>query len=242
MDFSVLKTIGLSENEIKIFITLLTTGTVKVDAISQKVDLPRTTIYGLLKSLSEKGLVAHSIKSGIKHYTATNPKQLVSMQEERIKELQKVVPLMESIMGTITEKPTIEVYEGIQGIKTVYQDIVNANKTIYAYGNTNMQIELLPIYVKNFLVKRIAKKIRIKVITEKNKETIELQKKDKQELRELSFLNSMNQMSVAIHIYGDKTAIISLNKKEPTGIIIKDEEITKSNKIIFDQLLKISSK
>jgi hypothetical protein len=36
--------------------------------------------------------------------------------------------------------------------------------------------------------------------------------------------------------------IISLNKKEPIGILITNEEITKGHKIIFEQLWMIAKK
>ncbi|MCX8194061.1 MAG: hypothetical protein N3G19_01735 [Candidatus Pacearchaeota archaeon] len=242
MEYAALKQLGLRENEIKVYISLLELGVSKVDAISKRVPLPRTTIYGILKSLLEKGLVSYVIKSGIKYFEATDPKRLLLIEKEKIQVLQNLIPSLEKIKETVTIKPSIEIYEGIEGIKSIYEDMLKTKQTIYGYGNTYLLFELIQYYIPNYLIRRIKEKIKFYVITERSTLSIKLQKKDKKEFRETRFLDQLKEMTITTYLYGEKTAIIVLLKKEPLGIIIENKSITNSQKIIFDLLWGIAKK
>jgi len=242
MEYAELKQLGLSENEIKVYVALLELGNSKVDAISKRVPLPRTTIYGILKSLLEKGLVSFVIKAGIKHYEATEPKRLFITEQEKLQALQKIIPNLEQIRQTVVKKPTIEMYEGGEGIKSVYEDILRAKQTVFSFGNTRLLFELLEYYIPNYIKKRIKEKIKFYAITEKSETSMELRKRDKKELRETRFSSQIETMASATYIYGNKVAILTLLKKEPVGVIIENEEISSSQKIIFDLLWKMAKK
>jgi len=53
-------------------------------------------------------------------------------------------------------------------------------------------------------------------------------------------MDKMNEMQMAVYLYGGKTAIITLIKKEPIGIIIDNSEIFNSHKVLFDILWNAS--
>ena len=101
MEYPELSQLGLSENEIKVYICLLKLGSSKVEDISQHVSLPRTTIYGLLKSLFEKGIASNVIKSGVKYFSGIGPEQLVSIQKEKIQALEKIAPALENMKESV---------------------------------------------------------------------------------------------------------------------------------------------
>jgi len=242
MEHDTLKQLGLSENEIKVYIALLEIGTSKVEAISKRVPLPRTTIYGILKSLLEKGLCSYVIKASIKYYEAADPKRLLLIEQEKVQALQKVIPTLEKIKETVAEKPTVVMYEGKAGIKSIYEDMLKTKQTIYGYGNTKLLFELLQYYVPNYIKRRAKEGIKFCVVTEKSKISIEMQKNDIKEKRETKFLYQMKETTIATYIYGNKLAIATLIKKEPVGVIIENKEFSNSQKIIFDLMWKIAKK
>lgn len=233
MDYEELRQLGWSQNEIKVYVGVLEIGSAKVDAISKRVPLPRTTIYGILKSLLEKGLVSYVIKSGVKYFIASDPRRLVSIQEEKTEILKKMLPQLEIIKQTVGEKPTIELYEGRSGIKTLFEDILKTKQTIKGYGNTQLMVELLEYYVPFYVKRRIEEKIFFQLITEPSQVGRNMQKEDKKTLRETRFIESLKEISDATYIYGNKIAIITLLKKEPLGILIENEQISNSQRTIF---------
>lgn len=237
-----LRKLGLSSNEINVFIALLKLGTSKVDTVSKRIPLPRTTIYGLLKSLIEKGLVSYVVKSGVKHYEATNPQRLLSMEEERLVQLKKIVPQLESLKQTIGERPNIEMYEGKEGVKSVYEDILKTKKKIYGYGNTKLLFDLLQYYIPNYIQRRAKLGIKFQVITEKSTTSINMKKNDKKEKRETRFIDKLQKTTSVTYLYGNKIAILGLLKQQPIGVIIENKEFFNSQKIIFDILWNLAKR
>ncbi|MBN2052230.1 helix-turn-helix domain-containing protein [Candidatus Woesearchaeota archaeon] len=236
MEYEELRRLGWSENEIRVYIGVLELGSAKVDAISKRMPLPRTTIYGILKSLLEKGTVSYVIKSGVKYFTAIDPRRLVSIQEEKIGALKRILPQLEIIKQTVGEKPTIELYEGKSGVKTIFEDMLKAKQAICGYGNTQLMSDLLEHYVPNYVNRRIDEKIFFRLITELSDKSKLMRKEDKKALRETKFIEKLKETTNATYIYGNKVAIITLLKKEPIGILIENEEVQKSQKVIFEIL------
>ncbi len=71
----ILRDLGLTEKEIKVYLTSLSLGQSTVNAIAKKSQLNRVTCYDILKYLKEKGLVSYVIKSGVKYFEAAEPQK-----------------------------------------------------------------------------------------------------------------------------------------------------------------------
>ncbi len=236
MDFEELRTMGWTENEVKVYISLLELGSAKVDSIAKRISKPRTTIYSILTTLTEKGVVSHAIKSGVKYFIASDPEKLISDQEEKISRLKKILPELNSIKQTVGKKPSVELYEGKKGIKTIYQDIIRTKKPLYSYGNTKLLVELLDFSIFNFIKKRIQEDIFLKLVTEVSESSIKMKDKDHRSLRETRFLDKLKGMPSAVYIYGNKVAMLTFIKSEPVGLIIANNEISRSQRLLFDIL------
>ena len=59
MDTIILKKIGLTDNEIKIYVTLLKIGSSTAYEISQKTGIYRVHVYDKLEQLMDKGLATY---------------------------------------------------------------------------------------------------------------------------------------------------------------------------------------
>ena len=123
METSVLRELGLSDKEIKIYLTLLKLGQSTVNLIAKKANLNRVTCYDVLKYLQEKGLVSYVIKSGVKYYESAEPRKLLGDLQEKQAKLKSILPELEALKQSVNEKPSIEVYEGVKGLKTIIEDI-----------------------------------------------------------------------------------------------------------------------
>lgn len=235
-----LKEFGLTDNEVKVYIACLKLGTALVQDIAKKANTYRTYTYEVLKSLIEKGLVSYAIKNGKQYFEVAEPEKLLNVLKEKETKIRNILPDLKDIYKSSIEKPKVELYEGKEGIKTILDDIIRTKREILVYGSTEKQVQILQFYFPNYIRRRIEAKIHTRVITEKNTKTIEMLKTEKKELRESKFIPDLDFQTVT-YIYGNKMAILSL-QKEIVGLIIENEDISNTQKQIFELLWKIAKK
>ena len=77
MEFELLKEIGLTDSEIKVYVALLEIGSSSKGPIVDKSGVASSKIYELLEKLMQKGLVSQVIKSNVKYFEAAPPKRLL---------------------------------------------------------------------------------------------------------------------------------------------------------------------
>ncbi len=232
----ILKEYGLSDNEVKIYLSSLAIGTSRVNEIAKKASLLRTTTYEVLKKLVEKGLVSYVIKSGVKYFEAADPNKLISILEERKSRINTILPELESMKKNIVEKPTIKIYEGKTGLKTILDDIINSKpKEILTLSSAKI-FDTLNFYFPHWIKRRVKAKIYARVLQEKVKKIEELKPIDKAELREIRFLPKGFKINTHIQIYGNKIAILTLKQEELIGVIIENKDIVETQKSQFEFL------
>ena len=230
-----LREFGFSENEIAIYVTLLKTGESSVHAIAKNAELPRTTTYHLLESLAQKGLVSHIIKEKKKYVQATHPRTLPEILEEKKRRVKEALPQLIALTGTITEKPSVQLYEGIKGIRTILEDVLTTRKTILHYGDiTSLQNTFQHIFPQ-FITKRVERKIPIKIIGKKEEAHNTLLATAKKQYREFRFLQHHTFPS-SVFIYDDTVAILNLTREPHTGIIIHNEDFVVTQTNFFNAL------
>jgi len=82
-----LRDVGLSLNESKVYETLLHTGEASVQEISLKSNVHRRNVYDSLNKLIEKGLASEVFIKGEKNFKAINPEQLLEIIKEKRKRI-----------------------------------------------------------------------------------------------------------------------------------------------------------
>ena len=82
MNTEILENLGLSQSEIKTYITLLELGSSTAGPILEKSDLPNSVLHRALNSLIEKGIITHILEGKRKIYQATNPEHFYDFIEE----------------------------------------------------------------------------------------------------------------------------------------------------------------
>jgi HTH-type transcriptional regulator, sugar sensing transcriptional regulator len=230
---------GFSENESAIFLAILQLGKGTVTQITRKAGLNRTTGYDILDSLVSKGLVSVSGKEPKQEYLAESPDKLVSVleselheKERRIAEVKKLVPSLKSIHN-VAGRPKVRFYEGVEGLKDVYEDTLTSHEQIRAYANVNEMHEALISYFPKYYERRAEKNISIRAIIPDSQIGKHRASKDNEERRE-SVLVPVDKynFSPEINIYDNKMMIASW--KEKLGIIIESAEIADAMKKIYE--------
>jgi len=237
-----LKEYGLSENEIVIYITALKMGEATAQAIAKQAGLPRTTTYHLLDSLVQKGLVSSIEKGVIKHFQATPPGQLVEMLTEKKRHIEDALPELKAIAATIKERPRAVIYEGLQGIRAILQDILEEKKEILHYGDLASLQNVLRFAFPQFIRQRVEKKIPIRAIGKKEEPHQELLRTAKKEYRQFVFIPKEYAFKTNVFIYANKVAILNLHSEPYYGLIVSNKEYYETEKNLFELLWKAYKK
>ncbi len=244
---AILKNFGLKEKDIAVYLALVEMGPSPVRAIATKSGVNRGTSYDILKSLIALGLVSYYEKSAHQYFVAESPEKLLTAIEDKQRELslvrqqvEKSLPEMKSIFEKQGGRPVMKLYEGKQGIKQIFEDVLStmagaADKTycVYSSGTVAHRKSVYEAF-PDFSKKRIAKKIAVKtIVLGEGGDLVGL------DVRKWLKTTQTDFKTTHEIIYDGKVAHISLdNSDNPVGVIIENRGIYETQKIIFEILWK----
>ena len=236
---SSLRSFGLGEKEVEVYIAVLQLGKGTVSQISLKAGINRTTGYDILASLSNKGLVTISGKEPKSEYAVEPPDAIVRFLKQRLEETNENIKKAEGLVPELRlvhaaqNRPKIKFYEGNEGLKHVYEDTLTSREPIRAYATVDDMHKALPNYFPEYYKRRTQKNISIRAIVPETPTGREHQAKDIEEKREIAFVPADKYyFSPEINFYDNKVMIASWREK--LGIIIESEEIADAMKKIYE--------
>ena len=124
----ILKEIGLSEEEALVYLATLSLGVTSVLKIARDTAIKRTTVYGIIESLKEKGLIRIELKGLKQFYAAENPEKLETLLERRKDAFAKNLPEFMALYKLEGSESTIKYYTGIQAMQDIYRDTLREIK------------------------------------------------------------------------------------------------------------------
>lgn len=226
-----LKQAGLTENESKVYLSLVETGPNLAGQISRKTGLHRRTVYDITEMLIKKGLIGYILKNNRRYFEASNPNRILEMLKEKEDLLTPIVTDLLTKYNSEKEKQETNFYKGKEGLKAIFEDQLNY-KEILIIGASPKAYDILKYYFKWYDEKRTKKKIKVKIIAyDKKIANIPL--------AEIRYLPKKYESPVAMNIYGNKTAII-LWAEQPIVIAIREKEIADSYRNYFELMWKLA--
>lgn len=241
-----LEELGLTLNEIKIYLFLLKTGETTTGLIISETGIANSRVYESLNSLVNKGLVSYNIQRDGKHFQAVSPKKFLEIQEERKRKIQEILPSLEELQNQKTSGTKTAVYEGYQGFKTAFQKIIEdcpKNETIYILGFSEQQTknESLRLFLSNMNLKSAVKKHKLKIILDNSARKTLGKDRAKEKFTEVKYMPEGYISPAAIDVFEDYVYIF-LWEEKPFVFMIKNKTIAESFKTYFNFLWKISKK
>jgi sugar-specific transcriptional regulator TrmB len=240
---ALLKQLGFSEKEIQVYVSLLNLGPSSVRSVASEAKINRGTTYDILKSLIQRGLVSYYHQDKHQYFLAEDPERLKNVVKEEISELtrsqsdlDKLMPELKSLYNKPEQKPVVKYYEGARSIKNILEDVLDTmselnERMYYVYSASDVRKHLYKDF-PNFAKERIKRKIQCQVIAIGSGG--ELWGMD-----ERKWISKSEGSPTFIMIYQGKMALISLNKdNKPIGMIITDQGIFRTNKMIFEYIWK----
>jgi len=177
MEMKVLSQLGLTESEIKVYFALLELESSTVGPLIEKAKVQDSKIYSILEKLKEKGLASFVVKNNVKHFQASDPKNLVALLNEKEDEIaaerkeleESVIPYIESRRRLTEEKQEATVYESYAGLKSAFNLILDnlgagEEYCVFMLGESLKEKRVISFF-QTYHKKRMAKGIRARLIS-----------------------------------------------------------------------------
>jgi sugar-specific transcriptional regulator TrmB len=231
-----LKEFGLTEGEAKVYLALLA-GESTRSGIVRKSGVSPSILYEILKKLQRKGLVSSVEFEGKKHFQPVSPEIFLQELEEKKAKVEKLV----SILKTRKKENIVfaRVYEGFKGLKGMLKDIEDEEfkksktKEWLAMGVTAYKKESFNRFWAYWHTK-IRPKYKVKarfIFSEKGTNYFKIIKKAP--LAKVKVISL--PISVCITVCG-RTTLIMKYTDLPTFLLVKNEEVAKTFREIFNFL------
>jgi len=227
--------IGLTDNQSKIYLSLLKLKRATIKQVAKECGFHRTNIYDIMEELKEKGLVTFYKEGKSSYYSAVDPKNLSVMIDEQKEILNTMLPTLSGLFNFQHEDVNVQVYKGEQGMKIAFNNILKTKKKIYCGLNIKGQLrEQLPIYATQFYRIMKEKEILYKGIYTK-------EYKVKGHKTEIRYIDPKYDTPVATHIYDD-VVLIEIWQPTMIAIEIRSQQIADAYMDQFNMMWKSASK
>jgi len=180
------------------------------------------------------GILEQTVRSKKKRYIATPPEELKLLIRKREALLNQILPQLSSLDKSSQGKPRIQFYSGADGLKKVYEDLLNY-KNIIVYGWASEDIPELfgKEWTFNYVHMRVKRNIEEWIIYPRSKTGEEYKKHDEEHKRKSKVVDPKKyRLEIEINIYKNKIAMTSA--KDEVGIIIESTPIANTWKKIFE--------
>jgi len=254
MDKITLYKLGLTKQEVDIYLSLLENETHTIKEISQITGINRTTTYRYIQSLENKGLVKWIVGTRgkiVQIFPVDNLETLLNSLKRNIKEIEIGLPELlknlKQIQPLKRYQSQVRYYECVEGLQQmIWNNLsINPKETSRSYTVFRRREFINPKFEDEFEKEWVRRRLKDHVITNE----------DRFEYINKRLVGAYRTESLDIHIipkkkyyitndiliYNDVFAIISLEKGNLLGVEIENEEIAKTQRSIFDLVWSIGS-
>lgn len=237
----ILKDFGLGPKKASVYLAALQVGSGTVQDIAAKAGIPRTTAHEILRMLRGMGLVHFTTRGRTQIYTAEKPTKLQAILRDRQAKLERALPELLSLYKTSSARPSMRVYEGVEGVKSVFEDTLTVSDK-RLYGILSME-DLYDVpgkdYMDDYVKRRVEAGIHLDVIRSEVKDVERTWSPSARELRELRYAPKPFVFPMTVYLYDAKVAIMG-TQNETFGMIIESREFYTTLKNLFDVLWDVS--
>ena len=238
-----LENLGISGKLASIYLALLQLGSAPAGEIARYAGISRTTAYDLLAELSRRRLATQSCRGKTNIWVAEPPESLKSIPQQQLSLIDSLLPDLNALYNTDSAKPSITYYDGVEGIKSVWEEMLACKDREYFYiGPVKSMTEVVG---KSFLHDYVARRIKLGVWSNAirtdtpSKDDPVMNATDEARRRLRYFPHPITGDTVILHLYDNKVAITS-TLKEHYGIIIESTELSRLLKAVWHCIWNIS--
>lgn len=234
-----LKEFGLSSKEAKVYLALLELGDSKIQSISQKTKINRTSVYPIIKKLIRKGLVGSYKMKSCNKYAILNIDSFYSTLENKKNAIQKIAPNLEAMRNKSSLfEPGVKMLSGKEGYKQILLDsLKGVGHEVLYIGSVKDLNEIIgeDFVTDKYIPERLKNNIKFRQIVFKDSFSQKLKEKDHDELRQTKFLTTNNNFNSNMIIFINKVAYFSTDK-ELISVLIQSKDIAEIERSKFEMI------
>ena len=245
-----LKKLGLTTNEIKVYLSLLKLGETQVGGVIGDLKIHRQIAYNALDALGKKNLIIKTLRNKVNHFKINDPKIIVENIQRQELIAMRLSKNIEKEMKKSKHEHEIDVFEGVAQVRSALLNNIKQmlkGETYYMIsGTTKGFVDTVgsDFFVKKFEKMRKQKNIMSKLVTGKNKknEISDFNKIAATKIREDRYLPWDNISPMTIIVWNGKVSFCSYSAGNQFAIEIKNDFMYKSYLEHFNSLWKIAKK
>jgi len=237
-----LKSIGLREEEARVYLACLELGPSSVWNIYLKSGIKRPTCYVILDDLVNRGLASKSFDKKKAIYSVSSPIEIAREFDRKRSNFEENLSQFEVVASKATEKPRLRLYEGEEGVFQAYNVSLNEpDGTEMLVCSNEKVLSAYPNYFDSYIMERVKKGIKVRMILADLPNNRLYLSKDESELRETRFLpQSEFDPRGELEIYNDKIVNIAYSESTPFATVIESSAMAFDEKQKFELLWKIA--
>lgn len=229
--------LGLTSHEATVYVAALELGETNMSRLVKKSGVKRSTAYLSVEALKQKHLLYSLKRKGRIFYSADDPRLLEQRERERAEKVKDLMPQLLAITNAFDRKPSIRFYEGKEGLKEVFKDMLQYpdSEVLEWYSESYITDFDEEFFSRHFVPRRVKQNIRVRALLP---DTPLIQKNivanNVTQLRRTKLLDKEKyRMPMEMNVYGgNKVSIVSF--KEEFGIVIESQIICDSMKTLFE--------
>lgn len=238
----ILKELGFSERETKVYLALLELGSITVGPIAAKTRIQHAKVYQTLEKLIDKGLASYIIKSKTKYFQAQSPKRILSSLKEKEREFLAILPRLEEKQEFSKEPQVARVHEGYKAIKAMFESIIeglnkNSHYYVFAFKEEYLHSPLASRFLRQVHMQLAEKKVDDRLIA--NSSIKKDFKKNYAGIKNLKAKFTNLNLPLGLMIIDNKV-INWVWGKRPTAIEITSKQIASQYQKFFLEIWKTS--
>lgn len=231
-----LQDFGMSQNESEVYLAGLELGQTTILEISKKTEIKRTSVYPIIHNLMKKGLMGIELKGWKKYYAAVPPSQLKILLDEKKKKMENLLPEFEALHKLKQDGSFIKYYEGLEGVKFVYEELLRDTKKGENYlilSDIDAWINLDRDYFENFLERRVELGFKVRNLFTQSKISQEIFNRQKDYKMLIKILPKNTSLATNLIVTDTKVVIHQLIKPV-LAIVITNPSAIKMHKEMFE--------
>ncbi|HEY1074618.1 MAG TPA: helix-turn-helix domain-containing protein [Patescibacteria group bacterium] len=243
--YSVLHDIGLSEKEAKVYLAMLELGESSIIPIARHAGIKRTTVYNYLEDFTRLGLISITIRNGRRYYVANSPNRLRTMLRSRLEQVETIIPNLFSMWKEEEEKPSVQMFEGIDGLKRVFELSLECESKkidvipIESAGHVFVGPEYISRYIEKSREANITfRSLRVPSDKYENYRHFEPEEHDN---RTIKVAPDWFTPQSYIQIYDNNVGIFSHAKEIPYALVITSQSYAHTQRLFFESIWQQST-
>jgi len=237
-----LASLGLTGSLGRFYLAALSLGSATVQEVAREAGVGRTNAYTLLEKLRDDRLVTVVQKEGRTLIVAENPDVLARNLDDKQRALGAMLPDLRALYDKGASTPRFQVYDGVDGIKTVLNTVLAA-QTDTVRGILSMQ-ELLrspgQAVIDHFIAERVTAGKWLHVLRSQSEETDDIWQDSDADLRRVRYTSAPDPFVMTLFLFDNKVGLIS-SRKENYGLIIESAEFANVQNALFDVMWAASA-